>query len=179
MEISKQIVASKVTNPSKVVQSPAKKMTTSEMALVNKKEELGVAQSVGLIKQVKIVELEIQELEAKIKLDAQKLEIKTKGYQVTTISDLMKRLKVHDHDNLLVEKVSDFDKKLPLGMLCKFKELKENRLFNRLYVVSPCEKPDPLFIGERFLIPADKVCNNIMDREKNNQSVIVLLSQWE
>ena len=140
------------------------KTKTTEIKNYNqKKEELELAQALGLTAQVEMIKLDM------------------KGYNTIRVADFSRLLQIDNDAEFSIKTLKQFRGRLPFGVLCKLQELRKNRIFDRVFVVAPdiAKTPDPLLVGEKFLLPDNEVCGDFFARERLGESIIVLIAKWE
>jgi len=103
-----------------------------------KKEEYDLAIELGLGRQAEIIKLESFGFKSIRRADC---------YRLLGIS-----LEGGKDVSLSAFSLSTYGAKIPFGLMCRIKEIKEKNIFDRLYVVAPEKKStiDPLLIGEKF-----------------------------
>jgi len=136
-----------------------------------KLEEYNLAKELGLYRQAECIKLEAY------------------GFQVIRRNDCRRLLKAPDNMGLSAYDIASFAGKIPMGILCKLKELKELNIFDKLFIVAPTEQSvdDPLLIGEKFTkwdkasTWYDDKATELGNRDRDfwrRDSIVMLIAQW-
>lgn len=124
-------------------------------------EDYDLAKSLGLEKQMQIIKFE------------------DRGYKAIRRADLHKLLDVKADVLLDAARICHFEGKVPFSVMCKYRDLLEENIFNYLYIVAPLSySPDPLLIGEKRTYLDINRGSSGPNGFWHRDSVLILIARW-